>query len=170
MAGVPSFISDGPWLGLFLFLLVVVFLRAQGTYWLGRWVRGRAETASQSSPDARSSRWVRRFSGPGMDKAGAFLDKWGFIGIPVSFLTIGFQSMVNASAGYSRMRWDLYTVAIVPGCVVWAILYGGLGLTIYSAFVAAPWLSLAVLLVLVALTFGLTRLRRSAGSAAHTPR
>jgi membrane protein DedA with SNARE-associated domain len=105
-----------------------------------------------------------------MDKAGAFLDKWGFVGIPVSFLTIGFQTMVNASAGYSRMRWDLYTVAMVPGCVMWAIVYGGLGLTIYSAFVAAPWLSLAALIVLVALTFGLTRLRRNAGSVAHTPR
>lgn len=170
MAGVPGFISDGPWLGLFFFLLGVVFLRAQGTYWLGRWVRGRADAASQSAPDARGSRWVRRFSGPRMDKAGAFLDKWGFIGVPVSFLTIGFQTMVNASAGYGRMRWDLYTVAMIPGCVAWAIIYAGLGITLYSAFVAAPWLSLAVLLALVALTFGLTRLRRNAGSGARTPR
>ncbi len=170
MAGVPGFISDGPWFGLFFFLLGVVFFRAQGTYWLGRWVRGRADNASLSSPDARGAKWVRRFSGPRMDKAGAFLDKWGFVGVPVSFLTIGFQTMVNASAGYGRMRWDLYTVAMVPGCVMWAIIYGALGLTIYSAFVASPWLSLAVLLVLVGLTFGITRLRRSAGSSARTPR
>ncbi len=170
MAGVPSFISDGPWLGLFFFLLGVVFLRAQGTYWLGRWVRDRAETASQRAPDARGSRWVRRFSGPRMDRAGAFLDRWGFIGVPVSFLTIGFQTMVNASAGYGRMRWDLYTVAMIPGCIAWAMLYAALGLTIYSAFVAAPWLSLAVLAALIALAFGLTRLRRNAGSVAHTPR
>ena len=77
--------------------------------------------------------------------------------------------MVNASAGYSRMRWDLYTVAIVPGCVAWAIIYGGLGLTAFAAFVAAPWVSLAVLAGLVAVTFGLTRLRRTAGSGARTP-
>ncbi len=170
MAGVPGFISDGPWLGLFFFLLAVVFFRAQGTYWLGRWVRGRAELASQVPPDARGSRWVRRFSGPRMDKASAFLDKWGFIGVPVSFLTIGFQTMVNASAGYSRMRWDLYTAAMIPGCIAWAIIYAALGLTIYSAFVAAPWLSLAALVGLVALAFALTRLRRNAGSGARTPR
>jgi len=124
VAGVPSFISDGPWLGVFLFLLGVVFFRAQGTYWLGRWVRGRADAATALSPDSRGARWTRRFSGPGMDKAGAFLDKWGFIGVPVSFLTIGFQTMVNASAGYSRMRWDLYTLAMIPGCIAWATIYG----------------------------------------------
>ncbi len=169
MTGVPSFVSDGPWLGLFLFLLVVVFVRAQGTYWLGRWVRGRADAAAQGSPEAFRSRWVRRFSGPRMARAGAFLDRWGFIGIPVSFLTIGFQTMVNAAAGYSRMRWDLYTLAMVPGCVAWAIVYAGLGITIYSAFAATPALGVAVLLGLTALTFALTRLRRNVGSGAHIP-
>ena len=169
MAGVPGFISDGPFLGLCVFLFGVVFFRAQGTYWLGRWVRGRADTASQLAQAGRGSAWVRRFSGPRMDRAGAFLNRWGFIGVPVSFLTIGFQTMVNASAGYSRMRWDLYTAAMIPGCAAWAIVYAALGLTLYSAFVTAAWISLAVLVAVVGLAFLLTRLRRTDGSGARIP-
>ncbi len=105
-----------------------------------------------------------------MDKAGDFLDRWGFVGVPVSFLTIGFQTMVNASAGYSRMRWDLYTLAMIPGCIAWATIYAALGLTVYKAFVTAPWISLIALVAIVAIAFVLTRLRRNAGSSARTPR
>lgn len=169
MAGVPSAISDGPWLGLFLFLLGVVFLRAQATYWLGRWVRGRAEAKTRTASDERTSRWVSRFSGPRMENARVFLDKWGFVGVPASFFTIGFQTLVNAAAGYGRMRWDLYTLAMLPGCMAWAVIYGGLGLSVYAAFVAAPWLSLAALVGLIGLAFALTRLRRSADSGVRTP-
>lgn len=175
MAGVPGFISDGPFVGLFLFLFGVVLLRAQGTYWAGRWARGRAERLAATrgeaaDVDSRGSRIARRFSGPGMERAQSFLERWGFVGVPVSFLTIGFQTMVNASAGYTRMRWDLYTIAMIPGCIAWAAIYATLGLSVYEAFARAPWISLAVLVGVVAVAFGATRLRRTGDSGARTPR
>ena len=185
MAGVPGFIADGPWWGLFLFLLCVVFLRAQGTYWAGWWLRRGAargtehdsleEVAHEEDPGAahrptRRARIAKRFSGPMWTRAQAFLDRWGFIGIPASFLTIGFQTMVNAAAGFTRMRWDLYTAAMIPGCIAWAALYATLGLGLAEAWKASPWLFMGIIVGLIGMAWGLTRLRQNAGSAARTPR
>ncbi|MDN4472519.1 DedA family protein [Demequina zhanjiangensis] len=170
MAGVPSFISDGPWLGLFAFLFCVVLLRAQGTYWAGRWVRRGAEATAHDEVHGRRARFAQHLSGPSWERAQGFLDRWGFVGVPLSFLTIGFQTMVNAAAGYTRMRWDLYTVAMIPGCIAWAIIYSLLGLSLLDAFARSPWLGAGILVGVVALAWGLTRLRRSVGSDARTPR
>ncbi len=169
MAGVPSFVESLGWWAIFLFLVCVVFFRAQGTYWLGRWGRRGAE-ATAAAQHGRASAVAARLSGPGAEKARAFLDRWGFIGVPLSFLTVGFQTMVNASAGYMRMRWDLYTLAMIPGCIAWAAIYATLGLSLLEAFARSPWLGIGIILAVFALVFGATRLRRSAGSGARTPR
>ena len=170
MAGVPSFISDGPWLGLFAFLFCVVLVRAQATYWAGRWVRRGAEATAADETHGRRARFARHLSGPSWERAQAFLDRWGFVGVPLSFLTIGFQTMVNAAAGYTRMRWDLYTVAMVPGCIAWAIIYSLLGLSLLDAFARSPWFGAGILLGVIALAWGLTRLRRNVDSDVRPPR
>lgn len=170
MPGVPTLVTDLGWWAIFGFLFVVVLLRAQGTYWVGRWVRGGA-TALATEPErhARLARMSARFSGPSMVRAQRFLERWGYIGVPVSFLTIGFQTMVNAAAGYSRMRWDLYTAAMLPGCVAWATMYGIVGLSLIEAWRRSPWFFLGAIALVVVLAWGATRLRRSAGSDARTP-
>ena len=170
MAGVPQFMTDLGWWAVFLFLFVVVLLRAQATYGLGRWVRRGASTLAAAPDDhPRLARASARFSGPGMEKAKVFLEKWGFVGIPVSFLTIGFQTLVNAAAGYTRMRWDLYTLAMIPGCVAWAALYGVLSLSLIEAWKQSPWLFVAVVAAVVAVAWAAMRLRRTADSAERTP-
>lgn len=169
MPGVPSLIQDLGWWAVFAFLLGVVFARAQGTYWLGRWARRGADAAAASTRP-RAAAMARRLSGPSAERARAFLDRWGFIGIPVSFLTIGFQSMVNATAGFVRMRWPVYTLAMIPGCLVWAAIYTTLGLSLFEAFMASPWLGAGTLVAIVVLVGAATRLRRSADSAARTRR
>jgi len=191
MAGVPSFISDGPFWGIFLFLCMVVFLRAQGTYWAGWWLRkgatrgaaaqdiGAVAQESDATPEHRPTlraRIAARFSGPRWDRAQAFLERWGFIGVPASFLTIGFQTLVNAGAGFTRMRWDLYTLAMLPGCVAWAAVYATLGIGLLEAWRQSPWLFLGIVAALIGGAWVLTtawRLvtrRRSAGSSSRTPR
>ncbi len=162
MAGVPSFITEGPWWGLFGFLFVVVLLRAQSTYWLGRWVRRGAATVADHAEKRHSprARLARRFSGPAMDRARAFLDRWGFVGVPLSFLTIGFQTAVNGAAGYTRMRWDLYTAAMLPGCVAWATMYALVGLSFLDAWRRSPWLFLGLLRGRVAAAGAVTAGRR----------
>lgn len=159
MAGVPAFIADGPWWWLFGFLFVVVLLRAQGTYWVGRWVRAGAATVAER-PDSRRARLARHFSGPAMERARGYLDRWGFVGVPLSFLTIGFQTAVNGAAGYARMRWDLYTAAMIPGCVVWATMYALLGLSFIDAWRRSPWLVVALVVALVGVAWILTTVWR----------
>ncbi len=159
MLGVPSAIADGPWWWLFVFLACVVFVRAQATYGVGRWVRSGLSKVPDSPDDlvaadmdaapSRRARLAARFSGPGWERARTFLDRWGFIGIPVSFLTIGFQTMVNAAAGFGRMRWDLYTVAMIPGCLAWAAIYSVVGFSLVKAWNESPWLFAAVFAALV---------------------
>ncbi len=185
MAGVPGFIQNGPWWGIFLFLICVVFLRAQGTYWAGWWLRRGAtrggkgtsldDVAKEQEPTeqgqlTRRARIAKKFQGPMWERAQRFLERWGFIGVPASFLTIGFQTMVNAAAGFTRMRWDLYTAAMIPGCIAWAALYATLGIGLWEAWRKSPLLFLGIIVGLVLVAWVLTRLRRSAGSAAHTPR
>lgn len=148
MAGVPAFISDGPLWGLFVFLFIVVFFRAQGTYWVGRLARHGGER----------SRWSARFNSHSLTRAQDYLDRWGPVGVPISFLTVGFQTMVNAAAGFGRMNWLLYTAAMIPGCVIWSLVYTLAGLSVWAAAARlgseSPWLLAAGLAVLAIVAGG----------------
>jgi membrane protein DedA with SNARE-associated domain len=149
-----------------LFLLVVVFFRAQATYWVGRWLRHGlssppdAAASERPTSPSRRARLAARFSGPGWERARAFLDRWGFVGVPLSFLTVGFQTMVNAAAGFGRMRWDLYTAAMLPGCAAWAALYSIAGFSLVAAWQASPWLFAGVVIAVIAVAGALTAVRR----------
>ncbi|MFW7415695.1 DedA family protein [Demequina sp. SO4-18] len=162
MPGVPSFILAGPWWGLFLFLTAVVFLRTQGTYWLARWARGGADALAErmETSDSRRARLARKLSGPGTDRARVFLERRGYLGISLSFLTVGFQSLVNATAGYTRMRFDLYTLAMIPGCLAWATVYTAIALSLWEVWLRSPALLAAAVVVIIVSVFALNRWRR----------
>ena len=136
---VPAFAREGIWL--FAFLFVVVLSRAQLTYWLARGAASGAVLASGRKGFLGSvARW---FDGPIPRKGAAMLDKWGIIVIPLCFLTVGIQTAVNAGAGLVRMRWSTYTIAMIPGCILWALLYGLGMLAVFTAAIRAiagsPW-------------------------------
>lgn len=150
--------QDGPFALVYTFLLVVVFLRAQATYWLGRAV----------AAGMLRTRWSRHFTGPRVTKAIGSIERWGWPIIPLSFLTIGFQSAVNAGAGVIRMRWVRYTLAMIPGCLVWALVYSLGGLAAFEAAAAlaarSPWVLVAVILLLgIVVTAVVLRVRRRRG-------
>jgi len=172
VAGVPDFVEGLGWWAVYLFLFGVVFTRAQGTYWLGLWARKGAEAATTSARP-RAAWLALKLSGPGADRSRRYLERWGFLGIPASFLTIGFQTMVNATAGFIRMRWDLYTVAMIPGCLAWAAIYTLVTFSLVEAWSHSPVLLIVGIVAvagLIAGAFALTRLRRSADSSVRTPR
>jgi len=157
-------------------LVVVVFFRAQGTYWLGRAVTASARRL-RSRPlrggDSRDPGWwertvvrVERWSnGESGRRAAARLHRWGPIAVTLSFLTVGIQTAVNGTAGLSRMSFTRYTLAMLPGCVAWALIYASVGLAAFYAAVAlaarSPWVLMAVALaLLVAIAAAVTRRRR----------
>ncbi len=145
----PDWASSGA--PLIVFLFFVVFFRAQGTYWLGRLAaRGVLTGADREGFRGRIARW---FDGPVPHRGAALLERWGLIIIPLCFLTVGVQTAVNAGSGVVRLKWRTYTLAMIPGCLAWAFLYGLGMLAVWMAVLAAvagsPWAWAAIVLVLV---------------------
>ena len=118
----------------YLTLLGIVFARANATYWIGRLV---------VAGGRRSRRVDRMLSGPRMAKAEAFSRRWGAYAVPMSFLTIGIQTMINLSAGALRMPLRRYLPAVTLGCLMWALIYSTIGLaafnTVLLTLASSPW-------------------------------
>jgi membrane protein DedA with SNARE-associated domain len=162
-----EFLSQGPvWL-LFPFLTVVVFLRAQGTYWLGRWATSLAVRRIAPAEGWRT-RLLAWLNGDATDQGVAAIHRWGTAVIPFSFLTVGFQTMVNAGAGVLRMPWWKYTLAMIPGCLAWATIYSTIGFAVWGAMLAAaagsPWgiAGMVATAIIVVATIVVRRRRRAA--------
>lgn len=144
-------------------LFVVVMLRANATYWLGRGlVAGAAHTRLQ-----------RHLEGLSMRRAERLVSRYGVLAVPLSFLTIGLQTAVNAGAGAARMPLRRYLPAVALGGLAWAVLYATIGMAaLYAGLAVAsrsPW-GLAVLVVVLAAvaTVALVRHRRR-GAAVDCP-
>jgi membrane protein DedA with SNARE-associated domain len=144
------------------FLTLVAAVRSQCTYWLGRGIRAGLIRAE----------WAKKMSGEAATRATRWLEKWGWPIIPLSFLTVGFQSAVNLTAGLIGWRWSRYTPAAAIGWVIWGCVYAAGGLAVFAGLAAlfkrSPWLAVvAVLAVAAAITtVGLIRKARARAVAA----
>jgi membrane protein DedA with SNARE-associated domain len=115
------------------FLFVVAMVRANATYWVGRGVLG----------GVARTRLSHRLDGPTMRHASRFMARWGVFAVPLSFLTIGVQTAVNATAGLTRVPLSRYLPAVTVGALIWAVVYATVGLAAFYAAVAlairSPW-------------------------------
>jgi len=136
--------QNWPVLGVFLFFLFGAVARSQALYWIGRGVVA----------GVLRSRWGERLDAPQVRRATATFERWGMPVVPLAFLTVGFQSAVFAAVGLLRVHWLRYTLWTIPGCLVWAAIWGGGGLAIVAGGVAlarrSPWALVAALLVVAA--------------------
>lgn len=138
-------------------LFVIVFLRANATYWIGR--------AAQAG--ARKTRFYRLLQTSAYRRAERMVARWGAPVVTVSFLTVGIQTMINAAAGVSRMPLRRYLPAMVVGGVFWAFLYATVGFITLEAWLifyrASPVVAISVaILVVAAIGFFIVRaVRRS---------
>lgn len=159
---------DGPLIWIWLALYVIVLVRAGATYLLGRGARagvGRLAT-------------VNRFlETPRYQRAETALDRWGAPMVAVSFLTVGFQTAVNLTAGLIRMAWYRYLPALAVGGAIWATIYSTIGVVSFAAIGMAydRWptatVSVVVVLLLALLVWVDFRLRqrRSGHKNDHHP-
>lgn len=135
-------------------LFVVVMLRANATYWIGRGAAAGTRRWRGLEQEAASPTWRR---------ARDLVNRWGPIAVVLCFLTWGVQTAVNATAGVTRMPLRRYLPAVTLGSVLWATLYGTVGLAAARAWIAAAARSpvaatvIAVLLVAVVVTLVLRR-------------
>jgi len=154
---VPAWIEELPFAMAFTVMLLIVFARAQGTYWLGR----------GANAGGRRTRLAVRLEGDRMTRATDVLTRRGWPVIPVSFLTVGFQTTVNAAAGFIRMPWLKYTAVMIPGCVAWAAIYSTIGFAAFQGWLAlsarsgwTPWVTLVVVVASVVMVLVWRRRRQ----------
>lgn len=135
---------NAPWFVVAAGLFVIVMLRANGTYWLGRGM----------SAGTSRSRYAALLDAPGYLKARAWLERWGALAVTFCFLLVGVQTLVNLAAGVGRMSMRRYLPAVVLGCILWALLYSTIGFVGFAAVAALYSLSpvLAIGLAVVAVT------------------
>lgn len=160
---------EAPYLVVVAGLFVIVMLRANGTYWLGRLVQDGAR---------RTRRLGRLMRTPGYEAAVERLNRWGPLVVSASFLTVGVQTLVNLAAGGTRMPLRRYLPAVTAGCVLWAFLYGTVGFIGFEALALLwqrfPWaaVGLAVAVVAASAWFVTNRVREARlarAEAARTP-
>lgn len=124
-----------------LFLFVVVFFRAQCTFWLGK----------LSHHGILKTKWGQRLEKNSETSSGMIaIQKMGWPIIPLSFLTVGFQTAVQFGAGLLNWSWYKYTLAAIPGYLVWGFIYALGGLSLFRSLVRGS-VGLFILFVIVIL-------------------
>lgn len=98
-------------------LFVVAVLRAGATYALGR--------AAQTG--ARRTRIAKLMARPGFVRVRDLVARWGAPVVTLSFLTVGFQTLVNLVAGLTPMPLRRYLPALAAGSLLWGLLYATVG-------------------------------------------
>lgn len=146
-----DWLRDAPfgWAYAFLFLLSMV--RANITYWFGRGL----------AAGVKHTRFQHVMTGPIYQRAQRFIQKWGLFAVPLSFMTVGIQTAVNASAGVARMPLARYIPSVVLGCLIWATIYSTVGMAVVYAWLALGWQWIvAGAMVVATVTFAWIRYRR----------
>lgn len=124
-----DWISQQPFALAFVLLFVIVMLRANATYWLGR---------GALNGGRLSKKMARHLEGPAMLRAQRLSARLGIVAVPLSFLTIGVQTAINFSAGFTLMPLRRYLPAVIVGCLLWALLYSTVGMVGFAA-IGALW-------------------------------
>jgi membrane protein DedA with SNARE-associated domain len=137
------------------FLTGVAAVRSQCTYWAGRAARS----------GVLRTRWARHVTSDRASQGIDALQRYGWPIVPLSFLTVGFQTAVNAGAGLVGWRWARYTAAAALGWVAWGLAYAAGLLAVFGAAVSlaarSPWLAaLAGIAVATGIAVGVRRHRR----------
>lgn len=135
-------------------LFLGAMLRANTTYWIGRGIARGAE----------HSRFKHFLEGPIYERAQRFTERWGIFAVPLSFLTVGIQTAVNASAGMGRMSLKRYLPAVTVGCLIWALIYSTVGMAVVLAWLELGWQwVVATAIVLGIVTWAWIKYRRRDG-------
>jgi membrane protein DedA with SNARE-associated domain len=133
-----------PYWAVYVTAFCIVMARAQATYWLGRGVaRGMGGT-----------RVAHLLASPRAVLVVDRIHRWGPPAVTVSFLTVGVQTLVNLAAGYLRMPFGRYLVALVLGCLIWAAVWTTVGTAVVYAAILLFLLHPAALAAAGALAAG----------------
>lgn len=142
-----DFVDGWPVWAVFAAFWVIAMLRTNATYWAGRGIRA----------GGARSRLAQRLDTPAVVRTEAFVDRWGAPVVALSYLTVGFQTLINAAAGALRMPLRHYVPATVVGSLLWATLYTSVGVALWEALTGGEWWWLLVAAVAGLVVTGATR-------------
>ncbi|GAB3751824.1 DedA family protein [Microlunatus parietis] len=152
-----DFWRDWPYPVALSVLFLVILLRANATYWIGR----------AANAGADRTRLHRLMETSGYRRARDLVVRWGAPVITVSFLTVGLQTLINLAAGALRMPYRRYLPAMLIGGVLWSFLYATFGFVSFEVWQRlyerwpGPAVALLVLLVLILVGFIIRQATRS---------
>lgn len=140
----------------FLFFVMGAAMRSQSFYWLGRYGNYAALHAHKPTDGWKLKIW-EKIHAPQTKEKIELINRRGIVIIPLSFLTIGIQSVINLAAGLTAIPWPRYTVAALPGWFMWAAIYSSAGFLTLKAVNAKPVTILVLLLIILIAYFGIYR-------------
>ncbi|MBS4940871.1 MAG: hypothetical protein KHZ68_04235 [Rothia mucilaginosa] len=144
------------------FMWVVGIVRTSIVYALG---------ALAAEGGARLDRIRKAMDSPLYRKARTFINRWGVIAVPLCFLTVGLQTAVIITTGFTKMPLRRWVPAMLVGTFMWACIYTTIGFAILAALGLEPWmfpLALAIVITVMVIVAQLRERRINRETAENT--
>lgn len=135
------------------FMWVVGIVRTSIVYALG---------ALAAEGGARLDRIRKAMDSPLYRKARRLINRWGVIAVSLCFLTVGLQTAVIITTGFTKMPLRRWVPAMLLGTFIWACIYTTIGFAILAALGLEPWmfpLALAIIITVMVIVAQLRELR-----------
>ena len=101
---------------------------------------------------ARLDRIRKAMDSPLYRKARRLINRGGVIAVPLCFLTVGLQTAVIITTGFTKMPLRRWVPAMLVGTFIWACIYTTIGFAILAALGLEPWMfPLALAIVITAM-------------------
>lgn len=108
---------------------------------------------------ARLDRIRKAMDSPLYRKARAFINRWGVIAVPLCFLTVGLQTAVIITTGFTKMPLRRWVPAMLLGTFIWACIYTTIGFAILAALGLEPWMFPLALAIVITVMVIVAQLR-----------
>lgn len=144
------------------FMWVVGIVRTSIVYALG---------ALAAEGGARLDRIRKAMDSPLYRKARRLINRWGVIAVPLCFLTVGLQTAVIITTGFTKMPLRRWVPAMLVGTFMWACIYTTIGFAILAALGLEPWMfpvALAIVITVLVVVAQLRERRINRGTVENT--
>lgn len=132
------------------FMWVVGTVRTSIVYALG---------ALAAEGGARLDRIRKAMDSPLYRKARRLINRWGVIAVPLCFLTVGLQTAVIITTGFTKMPLRRWVPAMLVGTFMWACIYTTIGFAILAALGLEPWMFPLALAIVITVMVIVAQLR-----------
>ena len=124
------------------------------------WVVGIVRTSIVYALGAlRLDRIRKAMDSPLYRKARRLINRWGVIAVPLCFLTVGLQTAVIITTGFTKMPLRRWVPAMLVGTFMWACIYTTIGFAILAALGLEPWMFPLALAIVITVLVIVTQLR-----------